>query len=44
MYMLNQHPDLDVLTELTEKNLSDFIAITQHQRRTVHVDDSLITN
>lgn len=40
-YVVNQHPDVSCITQVTEKHLADFIAINQHQRGKVNADDSL---
>jgi alpha-ketoglutarate-dependent taurine dioxygenase len=40
-YVVNQHPEVNTLNEVTEKHLADFIAINKHQRGTVNADDSL---
>ncbi|MFB1037033.1 MAG: TauD/TfdA family dioxygenase [Sinobacterium sp.] len=40
-YVVNQHPDVSCITKVTEKHLSDFIAINKHQRGKVNADDSL---
>ena len=40
-YVVNQHPEVSCVTEVTEKHLADFIAINKHQRGTINADDSL---
>ncbi|MBA6295039.1 TauD/TfdA family dioxygenase [Colwellia sp. MB02u-9] len=40
-YVVNQHPEVNGLAEVTEKHLADFIAINQHQRGKINPDDSL---
>lgn len=40
-YVVNQHPEVSDLTQVTEKHLADFIAINQHQRGKINADDSL---
>jgi alpha-ketoglutarate-dependent taurine dioxygenase len=40
-YVVNQHPEVNTLAEVTEKHLADFISINRHQRGTVNADDSL---
>jgi hypothetical protein len=40
-YLVNQHPDVNCVTKVTEKHLADFIAINHHQREKINADDSL---
>jgi alpha-ketoglutarate-dependent taurine dioxygenase len=40
-YVVNQHPDVNSVSNVTEKHLADFIAINKHQRGTINADDSL---
>ena len=40
-YIVNYHPKVNSVTDVTEKHLADFIAINKHQRGTVNTDDSL---
>jgi hypothetical protein len=40
-YVVNQHPKVSCITEVTKKHLADFIAINKYQRGTVNADDSL---
>jgi alpha-ketoglutarate-dependent taurine dioxygenase len=40
-YVVNQHPQVNCLTKVTEKHLADFIAINKHQRGKINADDSL---
>lgn len=40
-YVVNQHPEVNCLTKVTEKHLADFIAINKHQRGKINTDDSL---
>jgi alpha-ketoglutarate-dependent taurine dioxygenase len=40
-YVVNQHPAVSEITQVTEKHLADFIAINKHQRGKISADDSL---
>jgi alpha-ketoglutarate-dependent taurine dioxygenase len=40
-YVVNQHPKVSCMKEVTQAHLADFIAINKHQRGTVNSDDSL---
>jgi alpha-ketoglutarate-dependent taurine dioxygenase len=40
-YVVNQHPAVSDITQVTEKHLSDFITINKHQRGKITADDSL---
>ena len=40
-YVVNQHPEVNCVTKVTEKHLADFLAINKHQRGKINADDSL---